>query len=345
MSVKRRAIFYGVLVILLLVVSSGIYWRYLQINARAPEHYGGTVEFSITPGMTTTQIISKLNEEQLIHDSKSFRWAARLLGVDRRLQPGIFSLPRGATNGEIIDILLQPGISTKNVTIPEGLTCWQIAGILQKELNIDSTEFINLCENSEFAKELGIKTNRLEGYLFPSTYNFYRNSSAAQLIKRMVDQFEEEYNEDIRSRAGEIGFTVHQAVTMASIIQGEVMVWDEAATISAVYHNRLKLRMHLGADPTVQYIIPGHPRRLLNKDIEIDSPYNTYRHYGLPPGPINNPGRRALTAAVNPADTDFLFFVARGDGSHSFNKTQNGHERDKKIFQQVRREAARKKKN
>jgi len=161
----------------------------------------------------------------------------------------------------------------------------------------------------------------------------------------MVKQFQEEFNEEILSRAELVGLSMHETMTMASIIQGEVMVWDEATTVSSVYHNRLRIRMHLGADPTIQYVIPGPPRRLLNKDIEIDSPYNTYRNYGLPPGPINNPGRRAMVAAVNPADTDFLYFVARGDGSHSFNKTLDGHERDKKKFQQVRRKEARKKKN
>ncbi len=343
MIAKRKAIIYGLIISFLIAVSSGIYWRYSQINARAPEHYSGEVEFKITPGMTTNQIINQLHKEELINDIKSFRWAARILGADTRLQPGIFSLPRGLTNGEIIDILLKPGINTKNVTIPEGLTCWQIAGILQKEFGIDSTELVALCENREFAKELGIEADRLEGYLFPSTYNFYSNSTASQLIRRMVEQFKEEFSEEILNLTKVVGFSVHEAVTMASIIQGEVMVWEEAETISSVYHNRLRIRMHLGADPTIQYVIPGPPRRLLNKDIEIDSPYNTYRNYGLPPGPINNPGRRAINAAVNPAETDFLYFVAKGDGSHSFNKTSEGHERDKKKFQQVRREVWRKK--
>jgi UPF0755 protein len=343
LNAKRNAIIYGLIVSFLIAVTSGVYWRYSQINALAPEIASGEFEFTIQPGMSINQIINQLNDENLIHDTKSFRWAARILGADRKLQPGIFSLPRGATNGEILSILMQPGINTKNVTIPEGLTCWQIAGILQKELGIDSSEFIDLCENSDFAKDLGIKANRLEGYLFPSTYNFYRNSSSAQLINRMVKQFKEEFNNDIQTSAEKLGFSAHETMTMASIIQGEVMVWDEARTVSSVYHNRLRIRMHLGADPTIQYVIPGPPRRLLNKDIAIDSPYNTYRNYGLPPGPINNPGRRALKAAVNPADTDFIYFVARGDGSHSFNKTIAGHEKDKKKFQQVRREARRKK--
>lgn len=343
MTVKRISIFSAIFIFVIIIIAGTLFWCQAQINARAPEHYTGTIEFTISPGSSINQIINKLNEENLIHDAKSFRWAARIRGADRKLQPGIFSLPRGLTNGEILEILMKPGINTKNVTIPEGLTCWQIAGILQKELGIDSTKFIELCESSDFVKELGIHANRLEGYLFPSTYNFYRNSSSSQLIKRMVKQFKEEFSDTIRARAEQIGFSVHETMTMASIIQGEVMVWDEATTISSVYHNRLRIRMHLGADPTIQYAIPGPPRRLLNKDIEIDSPYNTYRNYGLPPGPINNPGRRALYAAVNPAKTDYLYFVARGDGSHSFNKTSAGHEQDKKKFQQVRRNEARKK--
>ena len=128
-----------------------------------------------------------------------------------------------------------------------------------------------------------------------------------------------------------------QAVTLASIIQGEVMQWDEASLISAVYHNRLKRRMPLEADPTIQYIISDGPRRLLKDDLKIDSPYNTYRYRGLPPGPINNPGKRAIIAALYPADVDYLYFVAQGDGSHSFNSTHDGHIRDKRKLSRLRR--------
>ena len=135
---------------------------------------------------------------------------------------------------------------------------------------------------------------------------------------------------------------LHEAVILASIIQGEVMIDDEAPIVSAVYHNRLKRGIPLAADPTIQYLLPDGPRRLLNKDLEIDSPYNTYKNRGLPPGPVNNPGRIAIEAAINPADVDYIYFVAKGDGSHAFNRTHSGHLRDKQKFQQVRREVARK---
>jgi len=303
----------------------------------------GKVEFEIQKGTSLNRIAKALKEARLIPSASRFRWAAWYKRAERKIQPGIFTLPYGATNSEIIHILLRPANITKNITIPEGLTARQIAGLLHYELAIDSTEFILLCENSIFAVSLGVKAERLEGYLYPDTYNFFKNSDSEQVIRRMVEQFFAVFDNRIEELTKRIGFTMHEAVTLASIIQGEVMVWDEARLVSAVYYNRLKRRMLLGADPTIQYIIPDGPRRLLNGDLKIDSPYNTYRYRGLPPGPINNPGRKALAAAVQPANVDYIYFVAKGDGSHYFNNTHAGHERDKKKLQKIRREVAKKK--
>jgi UPF0755 protein len=157
----------------------------------------------------------------------------------------------------------------------------------------------------------------------------------------MVHQFFVVFNDSLKQKLDKVGLNLHQAVTLASIIQGEVMLTEEAPFVSAVYHNRLKKRIPLAADPTVQYLLPDGPRRLFKRDLEIDSPYNTYKHLGLPPGPVNNPGRMALGAAVEPAGVDYLYFVARGDGSHAFNQTHDGHLRDKQKLQQVRRELER----
>ena len=332
--------------ILLIIVLPSILiynWTQKQLNDKIAGDFKEIVDFNIKPGMSVYQIGAKLQEQELIVDSKKFKWATKILRAETKIQPGVFYIPRGKSNKEIIELLLAPGINTKNVTIPEGLTVKSIASILKRELDIDSLEFVELCEDSVFTRSVGIESNRLEGYLYPSTYNFFNNSSAEQCIKRMVDQFLKTFNKDLVKASRELKFSIHEVVTLASIIQGEVMVWDEASKVSAVYHNRLKRGIRLAADPTIQYIIPGPPKRLLNEDLAIRSPYNTYRRKGLPPGPINNPGKRALHTAVSPADVDFIYFVAKGDGTHYFNTTEEAHNRDKKKLQRLRWKVAREK--
>jgi len=257
--------------------------------------------------------------------------------VDRKVQPGRFLLPRGADNVQILRYLLRSSAPTKDVTIVEGLTTRQIAGVLSRELGVDSAAFVKMCEDSQSAARFGVPAERLEGYLFPDTYNFYLEPSAEEIVERMTRRFFAVFYDTLRAQLEAVGLTMHQAVTLASIIQGEVMDWSEAAKVSAVYHNRLRRGMPLEADPTIQFIIPDGPRRLLNDDLRIKSLYNTYLHRGLPPGPINNPGRRALVAALYPADVDYIYMVARGDGTHAFNNTFAGHRRDKRRLQRIRR--------
>ena len=334
------AVWAGLVVIILLAAS--FWWLQGVLHTPAPVAGTGAVEITIEKGMSLHQVADLLLKNRLIEDKRGFRWAAWITRAERKIQPGRFLIPYGATNSKIIARLMQPGIRTKNVTIPEGLTIKQIASLLSQELEIDSAEFVRLCEDSAFARELGIPVNRLEGYIFPETYNFYWESSSCDIIKRTVEQFFSIFNDTLKEQLQKSGLSLHEAVTLASIIQGEVMIDDEAPIVSAVYHNRLKRRIPLAADPTIQYLLPDGPRRLLNKDLEIDSPYNTYKNRGLPPGPVNNPGRIANEAAINPADVDYIYFVAKGDGSHAFNRTHSGHLRDKQKFQQVRREVARK---
>ena len=318
-------------------------WSRSILDAPVTDLNTGEISIVVENGMTLESVALIMKEKGIITDRSDFKLAAKILNLEKRIQPGLFKLSSGMTHRDILRQLTSGGVITENITIPEGLTVRQIAGILSQKLQIDSVEFVNLCQDPEFAARLNIPTGNLEGYLYPETYNFYRQSTAAEIIKRMTDQFFEVFDVNLQKRALEIGLTVHEAVTLASIVEGEVMVEEEAPVVSAVYHNRLKRRMKLGADPTIQYIIPDGPRRLLNSDLEIDSPYNTYKYRGLPPGPINNPGGVALRAAVNPADVKYLYFVARGDGSHTFNSSVTGHLRDKKKFQSVRRSVDRKK--
>lgn len=333
-----------IIIVVIVVIFTIASWMISNLLHDAQPVSGkGVYMFTVAEGMSLSQIAENLESRGLIHSASRFKWAARLKGAERKIQPGAFTLDYGLTNSEIIDHLLLPGDPTTNVTIPEGLTIRQIAGILQKEMGIDSARFVSLCEDSILIADLGINAKSLEGYLFPDTYNFFSKSGEIRIIRRICSQFFTVFDDEMKSAAQKTGFTVHEAVTLASIIEGEIIMPDEARNVSAVYHNRLKRGMLLGADPTIQYIIPDGPRRLLNGDLEIDNPYNTYKYRGLPPGPINNPGRVALEAAVNPADVDYIYFVARGDGSHAFNSTHAGHQRDKARLQQIRREVAREK--
>ena len=172
---------------------------------------------------------------------------------------------------------------------------------------------------------------------------FFEGDNPNSVLSQLVSEYNTFWNTKHRNRAKEIGFTEHEVVTMASIIEGEAIYNSERPRISAVYHNRLNINMKLQADPTIQYIIPGGPRRLLNKDLRVQSPYNTYLHKGLPPGPINSPGKESLTAALYPEENDFIFFVATGDGYHTFTTNEKDHNKAKRKLQKLRREHRRKK--
>ncbi|MFL3013020.1 MAG: endolytic transglycosylase MltG, partial [Candidatus Neomarinimicrobiota bacterium] len=183
--------------------------------------------------------------------------------------------------------------------------------------------------------------NTLEGYLFPETYYFFEGVDKKSVVKRLVKEHQLFWNKQNISKADSLGFSPYEIIIIASIIEGEAIYDSERPTISAVYHNRLKRGMKLQADPTVQYIIEDGPRRLLNKDLRIKSPYNTYMYKGLPPGPINSPGAQSLHAALNPQTNDYLYFVAKGDGYHTFSRNEKEHERAKRAFQRVRKKVKR----
>jgi len=222
------------------------------------------------------------------------------------------------------------------VTLPEGLRIGQIAAVLEARLEIDSAAFVALAHDSAFIAELGIGAPSLEGYLFPETYFFSFGIGERRVIRAMVEQ--------LRARLPRTmppDRTLHQVLTLASIIEGEAMLAGEMDTIASVYCNRLSAGMCLQADPTIQYLIEGTPRRLLNRDLEIDSPYNTYKYAGLPPGPINSPGLDAILAAVEPAKTGYLYFVADGEGGHIFSTTLREHLRAKRRFDRIRAQVRR----
>lgn len=297
----------------------------------------GMVEVEIPPGANLRDIAHLLHQHHLIPNKTSFIWAARLMGKEREIKSGRYAIPLGASNLKVLRVLEKPLAPYERVVIPEGYTIWQVAGVLAQILEIDSAEFINWCYDSAFIRDLGIEAPSLEGYLFPDTYFLHKRSPIPTIISRLVKNFNVKVDSTLRESFSRRGLTLHQAVTLASIVEGEMMNPEEGPLISAVFHNRLRKGIPLEADPTIQYIVPGPPRRLYLSDLEIESPYNTYKYKGLPPGPINNPGLQALRAVAAPAEVDYIYFVAQGDGTHFFTSDYREFLEAKKRLNELRK--------
>jgi len=296
------------------------------------------VTVRIPSGSSLQAITDSLYKYQVIQDKDFFQFLVRLQGLETSLQAGIFEIPEHASHRRVLYVLTHSRPRIIDVTVIEGLTSRQIASLMEEKFRFDSSQFRTLVNDSAFVSELGVSGPSLEGFLFPDTYKFFENESAESVIRKMVEHFFAVVPDSFYTRAKELGWSVWEAVTLASIIEGEAIYDDERAMVSSVYHNRLDRGMRLQADPTIQYIIEGEPRRLLNRDLEIDSPYNTYLHAGLPPGPINNPGFQSIHAALYPEETEYLYFVARGDGYHTFSLTNSEHILAKQHLQRLRRQ-------
>jgi len=287
---------------------------------------GRRIELKVLPGSTLSDVQVQLEEKGLLRYPTVFRWAAILSGRERKIKTGRYIFRLGESASSILGKLVGGEVDYTRVVIPEGLMVREIAGSLQVRVEIDSTAFYNLTMDTAVARKYGIDAPSLEGYLFPDTYLFSWPLTPQDVIDRMVHRFFEVYDDSMRSVADSLGFSMNEAVTLASIIQGEAVFDSEMTRISAVYHNRLKRRWRLEADPTVAYALGGVRRRLMYKDLRVKSPYNTYRHRGLPPGPICSPGLAALFAALQPLKgSKELYFVADGSGRHLFTKTLDEH--------------------
>jgi UPF0755 protein len=319
---KKKPLLFCAVIFGLVILFFVIRWTVVPISWRAESD---SVYVTIEPGDSMIRIADRLKEASLIKDGTGILIMAKLSGKDRQIQAGRYVFHKGITLYSLFHKLVEGDVTLKEVTIPEGLTIRQIAGILQREIQIDSSEFVSVAADSQFARSLGIFASSLEGYLFPDTYKFSWETSLKKAAQIMVEQFKRTFSDSLRRRAKEIDFSVTEVVTLASLIEAEAKEGNERGKISAVYHNRLRRGMLLQCDPTVIYALPELDRPLLLKDLEVDSPYNTYKYPGLPPGPICNPGKASIRAALYPADVDYLYFVATGDGSHLFSTTLREH--------------------
>jgi len=332
----RRVVGY----ILTVFLFSSVFFYLLVIYWPQPEQ-NEPVKVVIEKGETLNDIASTLYDSGIIKGSEPFVLATRMMGYETDIKAGTFYLRNASSNRTIIRQLVEGTPAYHKVTIPEGSRLEEIAAVLKSELDIDVEEFLEMCRSDEVAENFDLPGPTLEGYLFPETYFFTEEMTAKEIIEQMTKQYRAIMTRETLDLAKEKGLSELELVTLASIIEGEAILDDERTTISAVYHNRLNIGMKLQADPTLQFIHGDSPKRLSNKDKKIDSPYNTYLYKGLPPGPINSPGEASIQAAVNPADVEYLFFVAKGDGSHVFSRTEKEHLKAKREFDKIRRRVSR----
>lgn len=314
-----------------------LFFFYLIIIIWPQNNLKKEISFQIPPGSSLYQVSKILKKNKIVKNETFFILAVRLMGYEKKLQAGKFNLQKDVNNFQLIKKLVYGNESLVKITVLEGWTLTQISKEIEKKIGIKQMDFLELSRHPQFLKKLGITAKSPEGYLFPETYFFSDRVSPEKIIERMVFQFRKNFSSDLIKKMQEMGFNEIEVITLASIIEGEAIFDTERSKVSSVYHNRLERGMKLQADPTIQYIIEDPPRRLLNKDLKIESPYNTYLNYGLPPGPINNPGIQSIKAALFPMETNFYYFVARGDGYHTFTKTEKEHRVAKEKFQEVRK--------
>ena len=298
--------------------------------------------FIIDRGMGMPTVADSLLAKGLISDKEVFLLWLTTLNKDRSIKAGYYEIPLGLTNAQLISFLSKAPPKEMRVTLIEGWRIEEIARQLHHSLNIDAEKFIRIVNDSSFVRGLNISEKNLEGYLLPDTYLFYWGVDEKKIAEFLVSRCMEIFTPRVMARLDSMKMDVQNILTLASIIEGEAIYDDEREIISSVYHNRLKRRIKLQADPTIQYILKGPPRRLLFDDLKLDSPYNTYKYYGLPPGPISNPGKKSILAAIYPAKTKYIYFVAVGDGRHTFSQTAAEHNAAKAKFDRVRREVYKK---
>jgi UPF0755 protein len=316
---------------LVLLAGAAALWARQRVAAPYRGFSGGETFVDLPPGSSVTEIGERLTAAGVVADPITFRVAVWLAGADRRLQAGEYRFTDAAAPSEVVARLARGDVFTHAVTFPEGLTIAEMAPIFEKSGVGSAVDFTRAAADIKLVANIDPDARNLEGYLFPETYALPRRAGAAGTVQAMVKAFLHAFDDDLRKEAKARGLSAREVVTLASLIEKETAQAEERALVSAVYHNRLRIRMALQCDPTVIYALMlrrewnGNLRRV---DLQLDSPYNTYRYGGLPPGPIASPGRASLEAAVRPANVQYLYFVSRNDGTHVFATTLAEHNRN-----------------
>jgi UPF0755 protein len=317
----RNTVFIGTAILIFLLLWGG--------SAMYSPHSRDTFQpLEIPRGSSVRAIADILADSDVISNRYVFILAAKLSDKGDRLQSGLYLFPNHLSMIDVLAILAEGSHQAyRNVTIREGLTIRQIATQLERGAGFPADSVLALTSDRAFIEELGLSLRSLEGYLFPETYRVRHDETLRAFVTRMVRENDAVFDASASERMRVLRRNRHEIITMASLVEGETRLPDERSRVAGVYYNRLRRGMLLQADPTVQYVIPDGPRRLYYRDLSINSPYNTYMYAGLPPGPVNNPGKAAILAALSPERHDFLYFVADGQGGHTFSRTLDEHNR------------------
>ena len=284
------------------------------------------VIFDIPKGSSSRVICQELRQSDLIRSSVLFNLYVQWRGVGTQLKAGRYQLDRSMSLGEIIDQLQKGQVVLRQFVIPEGLTIKQIAHLWETSGFGSTDDFLQEAGRKHWQQIYDLPEDSLEGYLFPETYWLANGSSAETVIKTMLEYFHQQWLPEMTQKSKKLGMSLKEIITLASIIEKEAQVDTEREVISSVYHNRLRKGWKLDADPTVLYGLGNPPRLLTRADLSTNTPYNTYLRKGLPLGPICNPGHASIMAALQPAQTNFFYFVAAGNGRHNFSQTLDQHQ-------------------
>lgn len=315
----------GLLVLALLsaVGFASLHTSWLLVSA--PAIQSGAKLIEIPPHQGAIGVARHLRDAGVIRSQLGFLLLTTLRGSARSLKAGEYEIPKDVNTIQILRFLEEGKVLQHTVLFFEGGTVRELARILEAQGLARAEDVLRASQDPPFLRALGIEAPSLEGYLFPDTYQLFKGLTAEEMLARMVQRLRVKLTEEVRAQAQRRGLTLHQLLTLASIIEREAVMRDELPLISAVFWNRMKRDMPLQADPTVQYALGKDRRAITREDLLVDSPFNTYRYPGLPPGPIASPGQAAILAALNPANVKYLYFVSMDDRRHFFSATLEEH--------------------
>lgn len=324
----NRLLFFCVIGLILAALAGGAFWYGEQMKPVAPTD-AKQQTIKVKSGMTTGAIADALLEKGLIRNRTAFLLAARQAGLDKSLQAGEYAFSRSMNVGQIIEIMAKGITVYSEFTIPEGFTVEQIAGLLEEKGLARKERFLALAKTySPFDKtDRPDVKYRAEGFLFPDTYRIGRGASEEMILQTMAQEFAEKFTPELQAKAQAIGLSTYEVIVLASLIEREVQLAKERPMVARVFLNRIKIEMTLQSCATIQYILGYAKEELTIADTQLPSPYNTYLHQGMPPGPVANPGLSSIQAALNPAEGDWLYFVVDGKtGGHRFSRSLAEHE-------------------
>lgn len=308
--------------------------------------YEGERSVKIPRGTGFEQAVDSLQASGLLRSRRTFTWVAKLTGWGSQIKAGHYAIEDGASNVDLLQTLRRGLQSPIRLTIPPGSRPEVVGAVVGRDMgDFDREDFLAVLHDPAFADSLGTDTTHLFAYLLPDTYHFYWLTDAETVIQRIKEHFDTFYTPAMQSKADSLGLTKEDVLNLAAIVEWETSHGPEKARIAGVYLNRLnRSGWRLQADPTVQYAVlerEGQKRRLFNVDYDIDHPYNTYQIDGLPPGPVTNPSKSSIRAVLNAEDHNYMYFVAKGDGTHTFSRTLREHNRAAREFHRLMRERRR----